>query len=206
MDMRVLIVGDRLARSGLAALLAGQPGCMVVGQIGGDAATPAALDLYRPDVVLWDMSWEGASLAAQAADLRTAGAEVVALVHDATVAAQVWGSGVSGLLLRDAETEAIVAALSAAAQGLRVLVPTLADALGAGALPAGSPAIEELTVREREVLALLAQGLPNKAIAQRLAISEHTVKFHINGLMGKLGAQSRTEAVVLAMRLGLVTV
>jgi DNA-binding NarL/FixJ family response regulator len=109
-------------------------------------------------------------------------------------------------LLRDAETEAIVAALSAAAQGLRVLVPTLADALGAGALPAGSPAIEELTVREREVLALLAQGLPNKAIAQRLAISEHTVKFHINGLMGKLGAQSRTEAVVLAMRLGLVTV
>ncbi len=64
--------------------------------------------------------------------------------------------------------------------------------------------IEELTPRELEVLRLLAEGLPNKTIAQRLDISEHTVKFHVNALLGKLGVASRTEAVVRATRLGLV--
>jgi DNA-binding NarL/FixJ family response regulator len=63
---------------------------------------------------------------------------------------------------------------------------------------------EELTPREREVLQLLAEGLANKAIAQQLTISEHTVKFHVNAIMSKLGAQSRTAAVVRATRLGLV--
>jgi two-component system nitrate/nitrite response regulator NarL len=63
---------------------------------------------------------------------------------------------------------------------------------------------EPLTPREHEVLQLVAEGLPNKTIADRLHISEHTVKFHINALMGKLGAQSRTEAVVRASRLGIL--
>ena len=67
-----------------------------------------------------------------------------------------------------------------------------------------SPLVESLTPREVEVLQLLAEGLPNKGIAQRLGISEHTVKFHVNAIMGKLGAQSRTEAVVQATRLGLI--
>jgi DNA-binding NarL/FixJ family response regulator len=64
--------------------------------------------------------------------------------------------------------------------------------------------VEELTPRETEVLQLLADGLTNKAIAQRLGISDHTVKFHVNAVLGKLGAQSRTEAVVRATRLGLL--
>ena len=66
------------------------------------------------------------------------------------------------------------------------------------------PPAEPLTARELQVLRLLAEGLANKAIAQRLAISEHTVKFHVNAIMGKLGADSRTEAVVRASRLGLI--
>jgi len=61
-----------------------------------------------------------------------------------------------------------------------------------------------LTPREQEVLQLLAEGLPNKAIASQLSISEHTVKFHVNAIMGKLGAQSRTEAVTRATRAGLI--
>ncbi len=69
--------------------------------------------------------------------------------------------------------------------------------------PPDAPA-EALTPREREVLQLLAEGLANRAIAQRLAISEHTVKFHVNAILGKLNAQSRTEAVVRAARLGLL--
>jgi len=69
-----------------------------------------------------------------------------------------------------------------------------------------APSAAELTARELDVLRLLAEGLPNKAIAQRLAISEHTVKFHLNAILGKLGAQSRTEAVVQAIRRGLIGV
>jgi two-component system, NarL family, nitrate/nitrite response regulator NarL len=85
-----------------------------------------------------------------------------------------------------------------------VLEPEIARML----LPAAyspEPAIAvELTAREQEVLQLLAEGLPNKAIARRLEISEHTVKFHVNAILGKLNAQSRTEAVVRAGRLGLI--
>ncbi len=206
METRVLVVGERLERSGLASLLTGQAGYVVVGQIGGDAALPSVLELYRPDIVLWDMGWEAAPLTERVADLRASGAQIVALVHDTTSAARLWGSGVSGLLLRDAETDVIVAALGAVAQGLHVVGPTLLGALGsaeAHVAPSGNVA---LTAREHDVLRLLAQGLPNKEIARRLAISEHTVKFHVNAVLGKLGAQSRTEAVVLAMRMGLVAV
>lgn len=206
METRVLVVGERLERTGLASLLAGQAGYVVVGQIGGDAALPSALELYRPDIVLWDMGWEAAPLTERVADLRAGGAQIVALVHDATSAAQLWASGASGLLLRDAETDVIVAALGAVAQGLHVVGPTLLGALGSATLPVAPSGNVALTAREHDVLRLLAQGLPNKEIARRLAISEHTVKFHINAVLGKLGAQSRTEAVVLAMRMGLVAV
>ena len=74
---------------------------------------------------------------------------------------------------------------------------------GASEVPA--PVLAELTDREREVLALLAEGLSNKLIADRLGISDHTAKFHVNGVMAKLGAGTRTEAVVEAVRRGLVT-
>ena len=75
---------------------------------------------------------------------------------------------------------------------------------GAAAPQPGGSGSEALTPRELEVLRLLAQGLPSKTIAGRLAISEHTVKFHVGAIMGKLGAASRTEAVTLAIRRGLV--
>jgi len=64
--------------------------------------------------------------------------------------------------------------------------------------------VEDLTAREMEVLQLMAAGLANKAIAQQLAISEHTIKFHVNAILGKLGAHTRTEAVTRAARLGLI--
>jgi two-component system nitrate/nitrite response regulator NarL len=128
----------------------------------------------------------------------------VTLLSEETYAVEAQIAGARGLLSRDISSERLMAALTAAAQGLMVLdlslVPNL---LGTGErLP--SPLAEELTPREIEVLALLAEGLPNKTIAHRLNISEHTVKFHVNAIMGKLGAQSRTEAVVRATRLGLI--
>jgi two-component system, NarL family, nitrate/nitrite response regulator NarL len=92
----------------------------------------------------------------------------------------------------------------AVAQGLLALDESFATILLRDAPSPPEELAEPLTRRELEVLQLLSQGLPNKRIAQRLGISEHTVKFHVNALLGKLGVQSRSEAIVHAVRLGLV--
>ena len=91
------------------------------------------------------------------------------------------------------------------ARGLTVFEPTLSPLRPTSRAAASPTSPEALTPREREVLALLAEGLSNKAIADRLAISEHTAKFHVNAVLAKLGVQRRTEAVVRAARMGLVT-
>lgn len=120
------------------------------------------------------------------------------------------GPGLSSVpvayLPSDIDADALAAAVHAAAAGLIVLDPVMAGAAGIHAharVPAESDA---LTAREREVLHLVAEGLPNKAIARQLGISEHTAKFHVGSLLGKLGAASRTEAVMIATRQGLLPV
>lgn len=116
-----------------------------------------------------------------------------------------------GVLRRDATPEEIVAALTAVAGGLVILDRQFAHDLLAPAERSPAPAAdrlsvadETLTARELDVLQLLAEGLPNKIIAQRLRISEHTAKFHVSSIMMKLGAASRTEAVTVAARRGLL--
>lgn len=212
-DLRVLIVAaDPLARAGLAALLTDQAGCIIVGQVAEEADLMYALDVHRPDVIIWDLGWEGTLASSPShptgleglAELADAGPPVVALLPDENQAVEAQMAGARGLLPRNTNAKRLVAALTAVAQGLVVLDPSLAGSIpGARALIA-SPLNEELTPRELEVLGLVAEGLPNKAIARRLDISEHTVKFHVNAVMGKLGAQSRTEAVVRATRIGLI--
>jgi two-component system, NarL family, response regulator YdfI len=116
-------------------------------------------------------------------------------------------AGVRAILPSDASPDQIVAGLEAAAAGLIVVHPAEVDAMFPAAEAASSPLaelIEPLTPRESEVLQMLASGLANKEIATRLAISEHTVKFHVASILGKLGAASRTEAVTLGIRRGLV--
>ena len=95
--------------------------------------------------------------------------------------------------------------LSGRAELAKVLDESFVSALLRDAPPPAPDLVESLTPREIEVLQLLSQGLPNKGIAQRLGISDHTVKFHVNAILGKLGVQSRGEAIVQAVRLGLVT-
>ena len=92
--------------------------------------------------------------------------------------------------------------MTALSHGLSVTDPALAG--GSDAIEAGPAAAPLLTPRENDVLRLLAEGLPNKGVASRLEVSEHTVKFHVNSIMSKPNAQSRTEAVTLATRLGLL--
>jgi len=120
------------------------------------------------------------------------------------------GPGLSGApvayLPSDVDAAALAAAVRAAAVGLIVLDPTVAGATGIHAHARTSDNAETLTMREREVLLLVAEGLPNKAIARELGISEHTAKFHVGSLLGKLGAASRTEAVTLATRRGILPV
>jgi two-component system nitrate/nitrite response regulator NarL len=129
---------------------------------------------------------------------------LVILLSDPQQAADVWAAGARCLLLREAKAGQLLAALQAAGQGLVVFDPVLAGALLPDAPLNSASLVESLTPRELEVLQLLAEGLPNKTIARRLDISEHTVKFHVNAIMGKLNAHSRTEAVVRATQLGLI--
>ena len=208
-SLRVLIAAeDPLARAGLATLLATQPDCIIAGQIAVDAELPDALQVYRPDVIVWDFgadSTRALDSVNRVNSVRNLDVPVVALLPDATDAADAWAAGARGLLPRDTSAVNLAAALTAAAQGLAVIDPAFAAAL----LPAArdrSPArpIEELTPRELQVLRLMAEGQSNKAIARGLGISEHTVKFHVNAILGKLNVSSRTEAVVHATRLGLI--
>jgi DNA-binding NarL/FixJ family response regulator len=208
-DLRVLVVAaDPLARAGLATLLAGEPGCTVVGGEPADADLAGAAELYRPDAVLWDLGWDPEpaleSSLERLSSLTEAGLTVVALLPDEAHAAELWAAGASGLLFRDADAGPLLAALRAAAGGLVTLDPALAPAGQFQRDQDAERLVEELTPRELEVLQLLADGLTNKAIGQQLGISDHTVKFHVNAILGKLGAQSRTEAVVRATRLGLI--
>lgn len=203
--LRILIVaGDPLARAALAALLAEQSALRVVGQVAGDAVDPPTLETFAADVILWDLGWSSASDLDRLVDLPQESPPVVALLSPAVHPAEVWAAGVRGMLSRETDAPGLQSALIAAAQGLTVFAPeAIADLVPSSEELSAQPA-GELTPREMQVLHLLAEGLPNKSIAVRLSISEHTVKFHVNSLMGKLGAQSRTDAVMRATRAGLI--
>ncbi len=204
-QLRLLIISnDPLARAGLSALLAGQPDCAVVGQTGSQLDLSEAIDLYQPDIILWDLGWEPATALEQVGDLQDLQIPAVLLLPTPSAAPEAWGAGARGLLLRQAGAEQLMAALQTVAQGLIALDPEIIDTLLPNPQLTPPTLAEALTPREMEVLQLLAEGLPNKSIAQRLEISEHTVKFHVNAIMGKLNAQSRTEAVVRATQLGLI--
>ena len=204
-ELRVLIVAeDPLIRESLASRLASHGGLTIVGQHAIDRNLFSKLESEALDVVLWDCGWDSERALEQLADIPDASPPIVALLPDDTRLAEAWGENVKGFLLRTTETEELLAALRAAARGLLVLDPQFASLVFRPRPAQDNPLREDLTPREREVLQLLAEGLANKAIAHRLNLSEHTVKFHLNTLMGKLGAQSRTEAVVRATRLGLI--
>ena len=210
-DLRILIVADDpLARAGLATLLREQPGCEIAGQAASRADLRADVDAARPDVFLWDLGWNPAQglerLGELADDLPPVLALVPADTREEGMAIQAWRAGARGLLPRDAQAGTLLAALHALGRGLVVLDASFAGDLLLSAQPeaSGERPVENLTPRELEVLQLLAEGLPNKAIAKRLGVSDHTIKFHVNAILGKLGAQSRTDAVVRATRLGLI--
>jgi DNA-binding NarL/FixJ family response regulator len=211
-EPRILIVANQLlVRAGLATLLASQPEVDVVGQVAGDDSETLHkdIDVYRPDVILYDLGYEPLALLPSVAPSIDAGLPVVALLaDDAFISATLTTLSeldAYGALLREADAAMLSWALVAVANGLVALDPALALRLiPASDVTLPTPPADSLTPRESEVLQLIAQGLANRAIAQKLGISPNTVKFHINAILSKLDAQSRTEAVVRATQLGLI--
>lgn len=206
-ELRVLLVADDLlVRTGLASLLSSYEALRIVGQSSGQRLTDD-IDVFRPHVILWDLGWADRP-AVRLAALADNPVPTLALLGDAALAGQAASAlsrcGVYGVLQRDAAPAALVAALTAIGSGLVVFSPLAAEALAVPGIASSEAPVEDLTTRETEVLQLMAQGLTNKAIGLRLGITDHTVKFHVNAIMTKLNAQSRTDAVIRATRAGLV--
>jgi DNA-binding NarL/FixJ family response regulator len=177
----------------------------VAALLNADSDTADALSRFGADVVIWDL---GANGRADLAGLRAAvdvGHTVVALITDEAQGAEALAAGAVGVHLRKGTGERLPLVHAAASAGLVVLddavkarlVGTRRSAL------AGLP-LDPLTAREREVLALRAEGRSNRDVALALGIAERTAKFHVNAILEKLDADGHTEAVVGAARLGLV--
>lgn len=203
--LRVCVLADdAIARAGLTGLLA-ESG-LVVESARLTIDLDGALAEHGADVLLLDAGADPSRASAWLDTLRATTAPAVALLVDATRLDDVFAAGILGALAREAPPAAVRAALESAAQGLVVMDPGFhrARAASAGERRPSEP-MDSLTPREVEVLALLATGMPNKLIAHHLGISEHTAKFHVTAVMGKLGAQSRTDAVIRAARRGMVS-
>lgn len=209
---RVLVVAaDLLARTGLAALLATEESLDVVGQVAGGENLALDLQIYRPDVAVYDLGYDANGRLDHISTLTESEMALVALLPPADnalahVLSRLRESNAGyGVLPRDSDSGLVAAAVLAARAGLVVLEPSLAaQALPTGDASLAGDQVEVLTPRESEVLQWLARGLTNKAIGQKLEISANTVKFHVNAILAKLDAQSRTEAVVRATQLGLI--
>lgn len=201
--VRVLVIAeDPLVRANLAGIVRSDPRLLLAGQELPPSPPERSLASPRPEVILWDAGWRNETAEGWEA-LAQQGAAVVLLVPDETAGRGAWAAGARGVLSRDAAAARIQAALAAAGQGLVVLDAGVLGSPESRPAPDLQPA-ESLTERELEVLRLVGEGLSNKEIAARLSISESTVKFHVNSILGKLGAQSRTEAAMIAARAGLI--
>jgi len=190
-----LLTDDPLLRAGLSSLLA---------QLGSPGESIEVVDRDAAEVALWDAGVDSEKALARLPELRTLPIPAVAVVQGQAQVAPALAAGARGVVLRDQVGPGIHAALTAVRSGLTVMDAQLAESLVPAARAPSPKGRGELTERERQVVQLLSEGLSNKLIADRLGISDHTAKFHVNGVMMKLGASTRTEAVVEAMRRGLI--
>lgn len=204
------IAASPLARATLQNRLKAQ-GVKIIGSAAAIDALGGQLSDLHADVLLVDAAGELPETVIESLADSDLAAEipVVVLTEAAAPAAsaQALQAGIRAMLPNEVSTDQLVAALQAAAAGFAILLPADVGAALTAAASASQPLAElpePLTRREREVLQMLAAGLANKEIAARLNISDHTAKFHVAAILGKLGAATRTEAVALGIRRGLV--
>lgn len=214
--MRVLVVAESpVVRAGLESILVRESDVTVVGGVSsGDGTLAQQIEEHDPDVVLLELGPEDEAdvarpvLVSAPSGGRAPAVVVIAQSPDGALVAAALRSGARVVLARDATGEEIVAATRAAAAGLAAFPSALMDGvLRAAPSPARESAAApdaELSPRELEVLRMLAEGLGNKQIAGRLGVSEHTVKFHLGSIFQKLHASTRTEAVTIGLRRGLL--
>jgi DNA-binding NarL/FixJ family response regulator len=209
--IRVLVADDQaMMRAGFRMILEAQPDIEVVGEASDGVQAVEAAARLRPDVVLMDIRMP--RLDGVEATRRLAGHKVLILTTfglDEYIV-DTLRAGASGFLLKDAPPEELVKAVRVVAAGDALLSPAVTRRLLDRVVPRldrperESPAaLSELTDREREVLRLLAQGLSNREIADRLVVGEATVKTHVSHVLMKLGLRDRVQAVVLAYEVGL---
>jgi two-component system, NarL family, response regulator LiaR len=210
--IRVVLADDhRLVRQGTRSFLATQGDIEVVGEADNGQDVIALVAQQQPDVVLMDLKMpqlDGIA-ATQQIKNRYPDVEVIVLtsfVEDAQITAVI-KAGAIGYLLKDVEPTELAAAIRAAQRGEVHLHPQAARRLMQAIGPRDQPTVAEpLTEREVEVLKALARGESNKQIADTLIVSEKTVKAHVSNILGKLGLQSRTQAVLYALRHGMVSI
>jgi len=210
--IRVMVVAaSPVVRAGLSAVLTSNPKLTVVGSVSDLDALLREVQL-QPDVVLLDLSsnlqqsvWEKLLLMQE--EQYSSPIIVIADELDSINLEVALRSGVRGILPDTSTESEIMAAVEAIAFNLIVLHPDAVELLPLKESMREKVTltpIQTLTPREIEVLEMLGSGLGNKAIAKRLHISDHTVKFHVSSIFGKLGVSSRTEAVTVGVRLGLI--
>ena len=216
MTVRVLLADDEaLVRAGLRMILEAEPDLEVVGEAADGVDALAMCRELRPDVALVDIRMprlDGIQAARRIAadpDLRTAVVMLTTFDADEHVV-EALRVGAAGFLLKSMPRDQLVTAVRAAVRGDSLLAPSLLRRLlddfvrRAAAPPSPVPGIAELTPREEEVLRLMARGLSNAEIADRLVLGEGTVKTHVARVLAKLGVRDRVQAVVVAYESGLV--
>jgi DNA-binding NarL/FixJ family response regulator len=210
--IRVVVVDDHpMMREGLRALVASLPDIEVVGEAENGEGARRETQLTRPDVVVMDLHMPGTNgveaTRAIRRDVPDTRVLVLTMFEDDDSVFAAMRAGASGYLVKGAQQAEIVRAIRSVADGQAIFGPSVArriiDFFAGGDRPARPEPFPELTAREREVLALIAAGRANAAIARRLSISGKTVSNHISAIFAKLQVADRSEAIVRARRAGL---
>jgi DNA-binding NarL/FixJ family response regulator len=213
MTTRVLLADDQeLVRAGFRMILETQADIQVVGEAGDGVEAVAATRRLRPDVVLMDIrmpNLDGLQATKRVVAAGSGSRVVILTTFDLDeYVYQALAAGASGFLLKNAPPERLIDAVRVVAAGDALLAPSITrrviEQFTRLPPPGGTDALVELTDRERQVLQLLARGLSNAEIAERLFVSDATVKSHVAHLLAKLQLRDRVQAVVLAYESGLV--
>jgi NarL family two-component system response regulator LiaR len=207
--IRVMMVDDHaLVRSGLATFLMTCDDMELVGEAESGEQALVRCPLVKPDVVLMDLVMPGMDGATTTRRLRETcpGVQVIVLTSfkEQDLVQGALQAGAIGYLLKDVTAVELASAIRAASMGKPTLAPEAAQALIQAARHSAEKVGFDLTEREREVLALMVEGLNNNQIAKRLVVSASTAKFHVSNVLSKLGAATRTEAVAIALQNKLV--